>query len=209
VFALCSYLQTRSLTSIFDIVDKSKAQCRCPTRGRLGVRLRSVANLLRKVVPEFSRLGLPHPGTRDLHGVGRPCVVALLGGRRATRGRHAGAPPTSSAGHGVHRSKSTITSALPTQKVHHRGHRDHREALPSLARAARIPPSSVPSVPSVPSVSSVSSVVNPSSAGHGLHRPFSNLAPSASIRVHLRSSAAPLAFSAGHGVHRSFSPAIR
>ena len=106
----------------------------------------------------------------------------------------------SSAGHGVHRSKSTIASAPPAQKVHHRGHRDHREALPSLARAARIPPSSVPSV---------SSVVNPSSAGHGLHRSFSNPVPSTSIRLRLRSSAASIPFSAGHGVHRPFSPAIR
>jgi hypothetical protein len=97
----------------------------------------------------------------------------------------------SSAGHGVHRSNSTSASGMIAQKVHRRGQRDHREAPPSLARAARIPPSSV------------SSVVNPSSAWHGLHRPFSNRAPSTSISVHLRSSAASIPFSAGHGVHRS------
>jgi hypothetical protein len=116
-----------------------------------------------------------------------------------TTGRPHGAAPTaastpSSAGHGVHRSNSTAASGMTAEKIHHRVHRDHRGALPPLARAARIPPSSVLSVPSV---------VNPSSAGHGLHRPIPAPGLSASIRVHLRSSAASIPFSAGHGVHRS------
>jgi hypothetical protein len=115
---------------------------------------------------------------------------------RALRARLTG----SSAGHGVHRPKPATASGRPTRKVHHRGHRGHREALPSLARAARIPPSSV------------SSVVDPSSAGHGLLRSFSNFGRSPSIRVHLRASAASAPFSAGHGLHRSFfdsRPALR
>jgi hypothetical protein len=108
-----------------------------------------------------------------------------------------------SAGHGVHRSNSATASGTTAEKIHHRGHRGHREAVLPVARAARIPPSSVPSV---------SSVVNPSSAGHGLHRSFSNPAPSTSIRVHLRSSAASIPFSAGHGLHRPIldtRPALR
>src|SRR5262249_58191937 len=69
--------------------------------------------------------------------------------------------------------------------------RDHGGVLPSSARPARYHPSSV---------FSVSSAVNPSSAGHGVHRSDSQQEP---IGVHLRSSAAKPAFPAGHGVHRS------
>jgi hypothetical protein len=98
-----------------------------------------------------------------------------------------------SAGHGVHRSISagTVPSIL-IPKGNHRGHRAHRvESKP--ARAARHHPSSV------------TSVVNPSSAGHGLHRSFS-VAPLSPRAQRLLTGAAPLApFSAGHGVLRSFS----
>jgi len=101
-----------------------------------------------------------------------------------------------SAGHGVHRSISAGTMpGILIPKVNHRGHRAHRvESKP--ARAARNHPSSV---------TSVRSVVNPSSAGHGLHRSFSQSRPSPRAE-RLLAGAAPLApFSAGHGVHRSFS----
>ena len=94
-----------------------------------------------------------------------------------------------SAGHGVHRSNPALTCGRSVAKINHRGHRDHRGVLPPSARVARNHPSSV---------LSVSSVVNLSSAGHGLHRPFSKPEP---IGVHLRSSAAKSASPAGHGVH--------
>jgi len=102
-----------------------------------------------------------------------------------------------SAGHEVHRSISAKTvSGMSGAKVNHRGHRGHRGAVSDSTRAARNHPSSVVSVPSV---------VNPSSAGHGLHRSFS-VAPLSPRAQHLLAGVAPLApFSAGHGVVRSFS----
>jgi hypothetical protein len=102
---------------------------------------------------------------------------------------------------------------IPARKAHHREHRVHRENVLPAARAARIRPSSV------------SSVVNPSSAGHGVHRSISQSSidappcgrphggtngrphgagPTAgyAIVVH-RSPAVSTPSSAGHGVHRS------
>jgi hypothetical protein len=98
-----------------------------------------------------------------------------------------------SAGHGVHRSISAKSVLGPSGlKINHRGHRGHREAS-ALKRVARNHPSSV------------SSVVNPSSAGHGLHRSLSRSHPSLRAQ-RLLASAAPLApFSAWHGVLPSFS----
>jgi len=110
-------------------------------------------------------------------------LAALMGGR--------------SAGHGVHRSISARTvPGIFIPKINHRGHRAHRDES-NPARAVRNHPSSV---------TSVRSVVNPSSAGHGLHRSFS-VAPLSPRAQHLLAGVAPLApFSAGHGVLRSFSP---
>jgi len=154
----------------------------------------------------------PSPAGHGVHRSNRKSVVgAAPCGRPSVppHGRPHGSAPTaaasrpSPAGHGVHRSKSTVASAVPTGKIRQRGHRGHRAGVAPLARAARNPASSVPSV---------SCVVNPSSAGHGLHRPFSNHAAPAGIRAHLRSSAASTALSAGHGVHRSIfdsRPALR
>jgi len=99
-----------------------------------------------------------------------------------------------SAGHGVHRSNSAGTPGILVPRVNHRGHTV--ESNP--ARAARHHPSSV---------TSVRSVVNPSSAGHGLHRAFS-VAPLSPRAQHLLAGVAPLAaLSAGHGVLRSVSAA--
>ena len=101
-----------------------------------------------------------------------------------------------SAGHGVHRSLSAKPVLNPSgQKINHGGHRDHRGGA-NPERAARNHPSSA---------ASVRSVVNPSPAGHGLHRSFST-APLSLRAQHLLAGVAPLAaFSAGHGVLRSFS----
>jgi len=112
---------------------------------------------------------------------------------RALRSRLAG----SSAGHGVHRSNPTAAAGMLAPKVHHRGHRGHRETVFATARAASIRPSSV---------RSVSSVVNPSSAGHGVHRPNSQPKP---IGVDPRSSATKPSSPAGHGVRRSFRDRLR
>ncbi len=101
-----------------------------------------------------------------------------------------------SAGHGVHRSFSANSATGPSGlKINHRGHRGHRghRVESSPARAARHHPSSV---------TSVRSVVNPSSAGHGLHRSFSQSHPSPRAQRLLAGVAPIAAFSAGHGVHR-------
>jgi len=161
---------------------------RCRMHGGLSTGPRTPAGLAR------SRRARWKHGARSAH------VRALLREARlqSRRTRALRARITaSSAGHGVHRPKSTAAPGMSARKDHHR---DHREAVLAAARAARIPSSSV---------RSVSSVVNPSSAGHGLHRPVSTQGPSAGIRVHLRPSAAKPSSSAWHGVLRSFRDRLR
>ncbi len=108
----------------------------------------------------------------------------------ALLGRHA------TAGHGVLRSNSPMTSSGTSgAKIHHRGHRGHRARNPKSARAARNHSSSV---------HSVSSVVNPSTAGHGLLRPFPPSRPSPRAARLLAGTAPLTPFSAGHGLLRPF-----
>jgi len=167
---------------------------RCRLHGGLSTGPRTAAGLAR------SR------GARWKHGARSAEVTAL---RRAARAQfrrvrtvlvQMRAP---SAGHGVHRSISGVAPGMPTAKANLRERRDHRAGILS-ARAARNSPSSV---------RSVSSVVNPSSAGHGLHRSVSQ---AKTIGFDPRSpafakpatagegrSAAKPSFPAGHGVHRS------
>ena len=103
------------------------------------------------------------------------------------------------AGHGVHRSFFPMpTSGMSPAKGDHCDHGAHRKGIREIARAACNQPSSV---------ASVSSVVNPSSAGHGVHRSISQTRPSARAAGLLTGAARLAPFSAGHGVLPSFSRA--
>jgi len=157
------------------------ANGRCRLHGGLSTGPRTAAGLAR------SRRA------RWKHGARSAEVTALRRAARAQvrRVRTLLAGTRISAGHGVHRSVSVAPSGLPPARVNHREHRGHRGSIPS-ARIARN---------STSSVRSVASVVNPSPAGHGVHRSISQ--PEA-IGVHPRSSAAKPSFSAGHGLHRCF-----
>jgi hypothetical protein len=161
-------------------------RCGAHTRAGCGCRQPAMANGRCRLHGGLST------GPRTAEGLARSRRARLTHGYRSReliglrrRAAHAarrlrGLTRALSAGHGVHRSNPALTPGRSVAKIKHRGHRDHGGVLP-------------------PSV-------NPSAAGHGVHRPISKLEP---IGVHPRPPAAKPASPAGHGVHRSFRDRLR
>jgi len=112
---------------------------------------------------------------------------------RALRARLTG----SSAGHGVHRSKSNSAVGARCARL------SSSTGTPSSTALCVNDPRALAARPYADQSNGVVS------AGHGLHRPVSTQDPSAGIRVHPRPSATKPASPAGHGVHRSFRDRLR